>query len=274
MTPNQPSSEGSGLVHLVQFSTGLGSAEVAVRVYNARAEGDRVVLLTGDTLIEDEDNWRFAQEVIALMPEAEWVILRDGRTPMEVGRSERCVPNNRMAVCSRVLKRELIRGYLDEHFDPTNSIVYLGYDWTEEHRFTDAVEPWKPWSVRCPLMEKPWMTKGQLIEFWRSEHDIEPPRLYAAGFSHANCGGGCVRSGQSEWRRLLFWSRDRYLGWESEEEATRDMLGKDVAILRHRGGPKKGQPLTLREFREQLERDAFNFDTDDPSACGCDPWAA
>jgi hypothetical protein len=258
-------------VHLVQFSTGGASAEVALRVWEkAQKAGERVVLVTADTTVEDEDNWRFAREVVALMPGVEWVILCDGRTPMQAGRDARCVPNNRMAVCSRVLKRELIRKYLDQTFDPATSIVYLGYDWSEEDRLEQATAPWEPWTVECPLMEAPKLDKRQILDRLAAR-GITPPRLYATGASHANCGGACVRGGQVEWRRLLFWNRDRYLEWEAEEEETRTMLGKDVAILRHRSGPLDGEAWSLRDFRLAIEGGSL-FDTDDEGGCGCDPW--
>lgn len=98
---------------------------------------------------------------------------------------------------------------------------------------------------------------------------IEPPRLYAAGFGHANCGGACVRGGQAPWSLLLAWNRPRYLQWEAEEEQTRAMLGKDVSILRDRRG-RQTVPLTLRTFRERLDQDESLFDPEDVGACGCD----
>ena len=58
-------------VHLVQFSTGAASAEVAWRVAAERG-AENVVLLTADTLAEDDDNWRFAKEVAARLG-CEWV---------------------------------------------------------------------------------------------------------------------------------------------------------------------------------------------------------
>ena len=49
---------------------------------------------------------------------------------------------------------------------------------------------------------------------------------------------------------------------------SRNLLGKDVSILRDRvGGPVK--PLTLREFRERLEQQPGLFDADDWGACAC-----
>lgn len=250
--------------HLVQFSTGVGSAEVLRRV--AAEHGRDVVALTADVLTEDEDNWRFAREVIRLVG-CRWIVLADGRTPMQVGRDLRVVPNNRMAVCSRVLKRELLRKFMDDTYDPADSIVYLGHDWTEGHRHDRAVEPWKPWTIQSPLMGPPYRTKEQLLDGFRGL-GIEPPRLYAQGFGHANCGGACVRGGQAEWARLLFVNRRRYLEWEAEEEESRAMLDKDVTILRDRAGGVT-KPLSLRQFRERLDVQPSMFDAEDVGACGC-----
>ena len=50
---------------------------------------------------------------------------------------------------------------------------------------------------------------------------------------------------------------------------SRAELGKDVSILRDRtDGTLK--PLTLRAFRERIERQPSMFDADDWGACGCD----
>ena len=251
--------------HLVQFSTGAGSAEVAWRVVEKHG-ANNVVLLTANTLAEDDDNWRFGAEVAARLG-CDWVCLADGRTPMQVGRDLSVVPNNRMAVCSRVLKRELLRAYLDEHHDPAEAIVYLGFDWTEEHRLAAAKPHWAPWRIAAPLTEPPYLDKAAVLDLFR-ERGIEPPRLYAQGFTHANCGGACVRGGQAQWELLLRVNPGRYADWEAEEETTRAALGKDVSILRDR---TRGtlRPLTLRRFREGLERQPSLFDEGDWGACGC-----
>lgn len=253
-------------IHLVQFSTGLGSAEVARRVI-AEHGIENVRLLTANTLVEDDDNWRFADEAVAFLGNPRWTILAEGRTPMQVGRDARIVPNNRLAVCSRVLKRDLLRKHIEETYDPADAVIHLGFDWTEPHRMKAAEPPWEPWTIDAVLMRPPYVHKAALIDQWRG-CGIEPPRLYAAGFSHANCGGACVRGGQAQWQLLLTWNRPRYLEWEAEEEKTRDELGKDVSILRDRTGGSV-TPLTLRRFREGLESDAALFDAEDWGACGC-----
>jgi hypothetical protein len=180
--------------HLVQFSTGAGSAEVAWRVVQQHGTNG-VVLLAADTLVEDPDNWRFAGQVANLLG-VPITRLADGRTPMQVGRDERVVPNNRMAVCSKILKRELLRDYMDTHHDPADSVVYLGFDWTEEHRLRAAEAHWAPWTIQSPLMDVPLLGKPDILNLWRSR-GIEPPNLYAQGFAHANCGGACVRGGRA-----------------------------------------------------------------------------
>lgn len=261
--------------HLVQFSTGLSSAEVAWRLVTEYGR-ENVVLLTADTKKEDPDNWRFGREVWDAL-KCEWIKLTDGRTPMEVGRDHKCVPNNRMAVCSRVLKRELLRRHLDANYDPSADVAYIGYDWSEPHRIASSQRFWEPWTVRAPLAEPPYALSLQAVFRNRG---IEPPDLYKYGYAHANCGGCCVRAGQAAWAITLQVHPDRYLEWEAEEEETRELLGKDVAILRDRTGGTV-TPLTLRTFRERKEAAATLFDVpgtakpdwydkDDFGACGCD----
>jgi hypothetical protein len=253
-------------IHLVQFSTGLGSAEVARRVIEQYGV-DSVHLLTADTRVEDADNWRFAREAVAFLGSPQWTVLADGRTPMQVGRDERAVPNNRMAVCSKILKRQVLRRHIEAHYSPGAVVVHLGFDWTEEHRYQAAVPHWRPWTVDAVLLRPPYVTKPLLIQQWRNR-GIEPPRLYAQGFSHANCGGACVRGGQAQWRLLLQVNRPRYLEWEAEEEHSRAMLGKDVAILRDRRGGTL-RPLTLQAFRQRIDAEPGLYDTEDWGACGC-----
>ena len=252
--------------HLVQYSTGVASAEVAWRVV-AEHGPQYVTLLTADTKVEDEDNWRFGREVADRLG-CEWVVLADGRTPMEVGRAQGIVPSDRMAVCSQILKRELLWNHMRASYDPAGAVVYIGYDWTEGNRVEAAAKHWAPWTVDCPLTRAPYLYKPQLLNLFR-ERGIEPPRLYGYGFQHANCGGACVRGGQAQWSLLLQVNRKRYLEWEADEEQTRAEVGKDVSILADRAGGGPRRPLPLRVFRERIERQPSMFDADDWGACGC-----
>jgi hypothetical protein len=257
---------------VVQFSTGIGSAEVARR--EVEAFGRRtVLLLTADTLVEDEDNWRFARDVVTMLG-CHSVVLADGRTPMGVGLDKRCVPNDRMAVCSKILKRKLLREWMDKNCGPGQRTA-IGYDWTEPHRVKAARPHWHPYELVAPLMDEPLIDKARLLAEWERLYGFKPPRLYAEGFSHANCGGFCVRGGHAAWALGLRKRPALFAKWEADEEHSQAVLGKNVTILRDRRGGSS-TPLSLRAFRERIEASPAMFDPDDWGACDCmsDPIAA
>jgi hypothetical protein len=160
-----------------------------------------------------------------------------------------------------------MRKWLDENRDPEDTTVVLGFDWSEVHRFERAKPHWEPWSVEAPLCDKPYIAKSDLLDTLR-EIGIAPPRLYAMGFEHNNCGGFCVKAGQAQFERLLRQMPERYRYHERREQELREYLDKDIAILRDRSGGTV-TPLTLREFRERLERDATLFDDSEWGSCSC-----
>lgn len=255
---------GSGTTHVVMFSGGIGSLAAARRV-RERHPDDRIIALFADTLMEDEDLYRFLPQAAASCG-AELVTIADGRTPWEVFRDERFLGNSRVDPCSRVLKREALDRWMDENLDPTTTVVYMGIDWTEEHRFRRVKDRIKGWRVEAPMTEAPYVTKADMLR----ELDtlgIKPPRLYAMGFAHNNCGGFCVKAGHAHFANLLRTMPDRYAFHEQQEEALRAVLG-DVSVLTDRsgGGPKR--PLTMAAFRERMERGAV-YDLFDLGGCGC-----
>jgi hypothetical protein len=246
------------------FSSGAGSWAAAKRVAEHHGTDD-LTLLFADTLIEDEDNYRFLGEAAANVG-GQLLRLAEGRDPWQVFFDKRFLGNTRVDPCSRILKRELMRDWLEEHCDPASTVVYLGIDWSEVHRFERAKGYWDPWTVEAPLCDRPYLDKREALAWLRSE-GIKPPRLYAAGFQHANCGGFCIKGGQAQFATLLRFDRDRYLYHEEREQELREHLAKDVAILRDRTGGKV-RPMTLREFRERLDAQG-SFDADEWGACAC-----
>jgi hypothetical protein len=329
--------------HIIFYSGGLGSWMTAKRVVQAHG-AENVICLFTDTLIEDEDLYRFlietTQDIYGIdqrdlielakhipptghetMPARKafltdlaakvsernpnFIWLNDGRDPWDIFRDVRFLGNSRIAQCSHEIKQELSRKYVEANFKPdlpsfikkkdtkTKTItyweepemvnklwrewrrdareeckLYLGIDWTEEHRTKSPKFNWLPYHVEFPMCEEPLLTKIDAIKALE-ETGIEVPRLYGMNFSHNNCGGFCVRAGQGHFVNLLEKNPELYRYHEEKEQEMRDYLGKDVAMLR-RTRNKVKIPLTLRMLREEVEANKTEqIDMFDIGGCGC-----
>ncbi len=250
--------------HVVLFSGGIGSWAAAKRVWARNP--DELILLFTDTKTEDEDLYRFITEA-ADNVDGELVTIADGRDVWEVFFDNRMIGNTRADICSRVLKRDLARTWIEDNCDPDDTIIYMGIDWTEAHRYERARPRWEPWRLEAPLTESPLLSKTELFQ-WATDNDLRPPRLYDMGFPHNNCGGFCVKQGHAAFKNLLEQMPDRYAYHEQKEQEFREYVGKDVAILRDRqGGDTK--PFTLVQLRERLEQSGEQLVLDDWGGCGC-----
>lgn len=248
------------LDHLVMFSGGIGSWYAAKRVAELRGTKN-LYLIFADTMMEDEDLYRFIEEA-AKDVGGTLVKIAEGRNPWQVFFDSRYLGNSRIDPCSRVLKREFIRKYLNDNFNPNTSIVYLGIDWTEIHRYEKAKGYWKPWVVEAPLCQRPLVSKPEMLaELERV--GIEIPRLYKMGFSHNNCGGFCVKAGQAHFRLLLDKMPERYAYHEQMEQSLRDYLQKDVTILKKQMNGKTHY-ITLSELKAMRDIDEHDW-----GGCGC-----
>ncbi len=251
--------------HVVHFSGGVGSWATAKFAKADMHYGDELMLLFADTLIEDEDTYRFL-EAAASNVGAPLTRIAEGRTPWQVFKDEGFLGNTRVDLCSRILKRDLLRDWLETNCDPATTINYIGIDWTEVHRFERARPRWEPWRLEAPLTETS-LSKADLLQ-WAKAEGLPLQRLYRMGMPHANCGGGCVKADQGHFAKLLNKFPERFDEWEEKEEETRRAIGKDVAILRdRRGGITK--PLTLRNLRLLHSEDPEQLDLFDFGGCGC-----
>lgn len=252
--------------HVPQFSSGAGSAMAAKRIARSMTRDDKLTLLFAD-VGEHPDDYRFLHEAHRWIGGDLVVLTNGGKTIWDVFREQRFLGNTRVDLCSRVLKREPMRAWLHQNCDPAATHVHLGFDWTEEHRFTRAMNYWSPWTVRAPLCEEPVMDKAEgMVEM--AEAGVEPPLLTRMGFSHANCGGGCVKAGMGQFAKLLKDMPAEFDRWEREERETAVTIGKKVTILRDRtGGTTK--PLSLSEFRERLGVAPLSDDENVYGGCNC-----
>jgi hypothetical protein len=256
--------------HVVQFSGGTGSWATARRVAD-RHGTDRLVLLFADTLVEDPDLYRFLDQAAADIGVPVTRVC-DGRTPEQVDVDRKWLSNSRIAQCSLELKIKPCRAWLEEHCDPSSTVLYVGIDWTEMDRIPGIVKGWSPWRVETPLTSPPYLDKHGIAAELR-RRGIELPLLNRIGFPHNNCGGACVRGGQAQWVNLYRKFPERYAVKEKHEERMRAELGSDVAILRERPGGVS-RPLPLSVLRNRVEsQDAGGpealFDRDDWGGCGC-----
>lgn len=123
---------------VVMFSGGIGSWAAAKRVAERHGTAD-LVLLFADTLMEDEDLYRFLEEGAASVG-VPVTRIAEGRTPWEVFTDKRFLGNSKVDPCSLVLKRQLCDRWLKDNCDPDDTVVTVGIDWTEAHRFTRLAE--------------------------------------------------------------------------------------------------------------------------------------
>ena len=203
---------------VVLFSGGAASWGAAKRT--AERDGlDGLTLLFSDTKTEDPDLYRFLDEAAADVG-APLVKIADGRNIWQVFRDERYLGNSRADPCSKILKRELSRKWLEANRDPATTTLVYGFDWTEVHRLDKVARAWAPWAVAAPLTDRPYVAKADLLADLRAR-GIRPPRLYDLGFEHNNCGGGCVKAGIGHFVRLHDTLPEVYAEWEANEQTMR-----------------------------------------------------
>lgn len=258
------------MIYIVNVSGGLTSYE-ALRRCLARHGHAHTRAVFADTRIEDADLYRFLGD-IERHCNIPITRLADGRTPFDVWHSERAITlrgggGAGAAPCSRILKREVIERWLTENFAPGTYTRVLGMDWSEQDRMERARAFYAPDPVWFPLAEAPYLDKCHIAD-QLERGGIAPPRLYAAGFEHNNCGGGCVKAGQAHFAHLLRTYPDVYARWEAEETRFRKAVSKDVSILNDRAGGGPRRPLTLAAFRRRIEAGAA-YDRLDWGGCGC-----
>ena len=93
------------------FSGGVGSWMTARRVVDMHGT-DGLVLLFADTMMEDEDLYRFIVDAAKNIG-GEFVRIADGRTPWQVFTDERFLGNTKVDPCSKILKRQLLDKWRD-----------------------------------------------------------------------------------------------------------------------------------------------------------------
>lgn len=260
--------------HIVMYSGGIGSYCAAKRVIKQHGK-QNVILLFTDTLIEDEDLYRFLEETSVFLG-SELVKIADGRTPFDIYMQERFLGNARIASCSKILKRRTSYKWLKSNFKNKNEIkIYLGIDWTEQHRFDDGKGSGskyhfqkKGYEAFAPMCDAPYLTKRDMMKECQDD-GIELPRLYKLGFAHNNCGGWCCRAGQGHFINVLKKIPEKFMQFEEFERKFNLKFAKNNSFLKRK---INGEfvPVTLNELRREYEENKCkNIDMFDIGGCGC-----
>lgn len=255
--------------YVVMFSGGIGSWAAAKRLVEEHGSSNVTLLFSdvkGDSIDphvgEDEDTYRFIDDAVKNLG-CEFVRVADGRDIWQVFKDKRYLGNSRQANCSHVLKQQPARKWLKENTTPETHVIAIGIDWTETNRRPAIVKAYHPYEVVFPMCEKPYLSKDAMISMLEND-GIKPPRLYSLGFSHNNCGGGCVRAGQGQFKHLLDVMPERFARWEQGEKEVQNHIGKNVTILKKQSSGVV-RPLSLTDLRNNYK----SIDELDLGGCGC-----
>lgn len=246
---------------IVNLSFGLGSFCAARKIID-EAGTDNVVCVFADTKYEDEDTYAWGRAAAKSLG-CEIVELADGRNPWQVFKDERFIGNSRLDPCAKILKRRLIDRYLTDMYAKDSVNIIFGIHISEKDRFERidkktgkrlGIKPRmeeKGWHVRAPLCESPYLSLSDM-ETMATDAGLWKQKLYVLGFPHANCGGRCVKQGQSGWALLYKTMPERFIEVRDNEEEMRRHLGKDVSMLTETRKGKK-YSLTLVELQRRID---------------------
>lgn len=250
--------------HIISLSGGIGSYFTLKRVIESGVEKEDIECVFCDTLYEHGDLYRFLEDI-----ENHFDIMITrlcvGKTPMELSYEENFLYNSRVANCSKKLKSKPFREYIKK-YDPYETILYFGIDFTESHRKNALIKNYAPYKVEFPMCEQPYLYKNEMLDLLKQD-GIEVPYLYKLGFSHNNCAGRCVKAGIGHYKLLLETDRFKYLELENYEQRIIEHIGKNVSIMK-----RKGKPFTLRDLRLMVEKEPEQltlFECEDIGGCGC-----
>ena len=238
--------------NIICVSGGLSSAWVAL--WAIRQNLPDAVFYFNDTKWEHEDLYRFINECAEKIGYT-LTIDSDGRSPEDVFFDSSMLGNNRVPLCSRILKAERL-----QKFAQAGDVAYFGIDNSEAHRAKRIREVYAPLGIatRFPIIETG--TDKATIKADIEALGIRRPILYDLGFTHNNCSGGCVRSGRKQWVHLYRTLPDVYRERERVENEFSEAFGINAHYMKD---------MSLSELRRRIEGQQEIDFADDQSASEC-----
>jgi len=235
--------------HVISIGGGLSSTmELPERVI-AEHGRDNVDLIMCYLPNEDPDVWKLV-EAVEDYNKIKVKLIGFMMTPWDIFFHERMLGNSRVDPCSRILKREYLAVYMDQHYDKSDTVLSVGITYDEIDRMAAISKNWtrQGWVIDAPLSNDPTITREYLMDKCSRQFGFVP-RLYLMGMTHNNCGGACIKAGHAQWARLLWFLPDVYDWWEQNEQRFRIEIGEYTILTE---GRIKRQ-LTLHDFRLRMQ---------------------
>lgn len=189
--------------HVVGFSGGAASS-VTAKIISDKYPNN-TILLFHDTKSEPEDNYRFRNDVAKYikLPITDFSY---GKNIWELFDQHKMIANNRIAFCSKTLKRDMSIKYLKNN---KPNILYLGFTAEEKERALISEDRYAQQGieVKFPLIEKN-ITKEQCYYTITNCWNIQLPKMYDWA-NHANCIP-CVRGGMAYWGCIYMFERESW----------------------------------------------------------------
>lgn len=251
-------------LHVISYSGGIGSA---VSCLLAHEHGLNYEIVFADTLIEDEDLYRFNRD-IATAVNKDIVWLSCDMNPWDVFIKERFIGNSRTAHCSQRLKTDVVRDFIKNFYSDSNPILILGMSIEEQERIDRAKKNWSPTDVDSLLIRFRCNSRCSQEELL-AKYNIPLPRLYSYGFPHNNCGGFCCRSGQTQFATLLKHFPERYQWHVEQEERAYNAIGPTARPFIRQTVNGELRYLRMSEFRTMVESGEITPPLYDYGGCAC-----
>ena len=226
--------------YIVSFSTGASSAVAAKRALD-RYGKENVEIVFSDTLIEDDDNYRFLDDMEKFLG-VPIIRLSVGLSPFELSKKFRIIPNSLFAPCTFHLKIKPMQDYVKDLQTKGYEVVMLiGMNLSDAKPTATKPEgrlaaPRKNWGELNVAVDYPclWDKADKDAVATVTSWGIKPPRMYEQGYTHANCGGRCVKQGQKDWRRTIELHPDRFQETKEWETEMMTYIGDGKrAIMKH-----------------------------------------
>lgn len=242
------------MLHLVNVSSGAASALCLFRVLERYGrQNTRAVF--ADTLGEDPDNYRFLADLERV---TDFPITRlcDGRTIWEIFMHHGTITTpGRGCRATWELKRKPLEEYQAAQRLLDETTIHVGFTEDEPDRMVRYREKMAPQPVDFPCVWQPIVWRCDILDELK-HRGLTPPRLYAMGYPHANCGGACVLAGNKQWAGVLKDFPDLYAKSEQAEQDFLALLRErdrtEHTILRDRRGGTVNN-YSLRKMREEIE---------------------